>query len=175
MQKTGESVNAFFETHHVNKYLHHVGLGLLCGYTYNLLDAYSYEQYEAMFEGVKPNNLQPAGYQTLRVLPALIFSYGKRFTVNVRIMGGVLLLKTPVMDYPMETNYYATVNQVESQSGNDLAYDFGIGLKYSISRKISILLNADYFHSSPEIEANNRDYTFNISEITTTIGVGYAF
>ena len=91
-------------------------------------------------------------------------------------MGGVLFLKTPIMGYKGTTPQYPfDIKDIESQNGANLAYDFGIGIKYPVSPKISILLNADYFRSTPVAANTDVHYFFEVSEISTTLGIGYTF
>ena len=174
--RTGESTDVFFKVSDIPNITHHVGFGLLCGYTYNSFNVQSYEHDDAMFYPNGLSNIPSSGYQMFRVLPGLILSYGKKLSFNFRIIGGVLLLKTPIM------GYHGTISQfpfytkdIESQNGANLAYNFGIGLRYLLSPKISLLLNADYFRSSPVVSNTDIKYSFEISEISATIGVGYTF
>lgn len=171
--KTGEDIDIFFNVSHI-KNIHPVEFGLFCGYTSNSFYIQGYRQFEAMFEGINLDNLQPSHYQMLRILPALMCSYGKRFSVNGRIMGGVFLLKTPTMAYQVqEAAQGAVIYQVESRNAINLACDFGVGLKYIVSNKFSIVLNADYFHSSPDIKTPDINYSFEIREVSITAGMGY--
>lgn len=174
--KTGESADVFFKVSDTPKVNAHIGFGLLCGYTYNAFNVQTYERDDAMFYPNGLSNIPSSGYQMFRVLPGIVLSYGKKLSVDFRITGGVLFLKTPIMGYKGTIFQYPVyIKEVESQNGANLAYDFGIGIKYLVSPKISLLLNTDYFRSTPVVANTNVRYSFEVSEISATIGVGYAF
>lgn len=117
------------------------------------------------------------GFETIMAGPMYSTLLGRKMTLDVKLMGGGLLLDRRTL----ETTYYSNgmsnpvlVNRIEYGKTFTLSGGLGINLRYAIMKRFSISLYGDYLQASPEIEYlskvnDNTGFNNNLTDTKGTI------
>lgn len=86
----------------------------------------------------------------------------ERFQIDFKTMGGILYIKTDGSD-------------IKAGDGSSFVVDFGPGIRIHLSKKLSMLINADVLWSKPTISSHMNDYEFThkIHVLNLTGGIVY--
>lgn len=183
--KTGLHLN-LSAVHFFNK---NWGAGLLLGYSQygtkgkqSLADGYKEDS------GTDSTTLYTKGNNSsLSILagPYYRIPLSSKFAVDLRVLGGYV--NTHLAGFQVFYEDYLTnaMTQKESSAGG-FGYQVGAGIRYSITKKIAIKANADYFSSKPKINISYDNFIVNsgrklttyneaVSGINTTLGIAYSF
>ncbi len=183
--KTGVHLN-LSAVHYFNK---NFGIGLLLGYsqyqhngTQSLADGYKEDS------GTDSTTLYSKGNNSsVSILagPYYKIPVSKKLAVNLRAVGGYVNTQLSGFQIFYEDYLENSMTQKKS-SGGGFGYQLGAGLTYSVTPKIAIKANADYFSSKPKINITYDNfvvnsgrrlttYNENISGVNATLGIGFTF
>jgi opacity protein-like surface antigen len=93
--------------------------------------------------------------------PHLSLPY-KKFALDVRILAGYLALRRPFY----KSTWYsgdsisASISEEKTGHGGSFVYQVGMGLRYSVTKSISIKLSADYLSANPTIHYQRTNCTW---------------
>ena len=143
--------------------------GIISNTTFNvrgkqaLADGYK-EAFDVDYTTVSENG----NYSTLNFLIGPYFSFPiKKFTFDVRVIGGLTHAKTPQFRVDIEDQSDATFYQ-NSSTANTFGFQGGAGIRYSILKNLSIKLNADFFYSKPNFNITNVNRADNAGRLITS-------
>jgi hypothetical protein len=95
-------------------------------------------------------SVNPYTYKTL--MTGLYLTYpAKNFSIDARILGGVMMATVPAMAVNMsdQTNGTSGIFYEGETSAAAFALDFGIQARYRVASKFCVILSADYLHADP--------------------------
>lgn len=109
----------------------------------------------------------------------------KKFTFDVRLLGGLTHATSPKFKVDLEDQLNATFYQ-DNASANAFGFQAGIGARYSIIKNLSARLNIDYMYAKPDFKITNENRANNagrliteyheaISMLNVNLGVAYQF
>jgi outer membrane protein W len=125
-------------------------------------------------------------YSTINFLIGPYFSFPvKKFTFDIRVLGGLANAKTPEITIYLEDQKDVTIVQ-KSASANAFSFQGGFGIRYSIVKNLCLKINADYFFSNPDFKITNEnrvnsagrlinEYKQAINGILINFGIAYQF
>jgi opacity protein-like surface antigen len=125
-------------------------------------------------------------YSTYNFLIGPYFSFPmKKFTFDVRVIGGLISAETPEFKVELEDQANATFYQ-NSSKANAFGFQAGAGVRYSIITNLCVKLNVDYFYSKPDFKITNEnrqnnagrlitEYKQPISGVLLNLGIAYQF
>lgn len=183
--KTGVHLN-FSAVHYFNK---NWGFNLLLGYS-----KYGYNGTQSLADGYKEDSgtdsttlYTKGNNSSLSILagPYYRIPLSSKFSVDLRALGGYVNTHLAGFQVFYEDYIENAMTQKES-SGGSFGYQLGAGLTYSITNKIAIKANADYFSSKPKINISYENFIVNsgrklrtyneaVSGINATLGIAYSF
>jgi hypothetical protein len=157
----------------------HLGIGAQIGFTLNPVDVSSLG-----YEKVKDDEflldltIRSDPYQIITgaVGGFLQWDFGKRISLNGKLLGGIMFAKTPYQLYKptyylVEPKYF----EITSARDNNLMGIAGVGIRFSISPCISISIEEEYQYSSMVFGYNSatgiRYDHRNIATISTLFGL----
>ncbi|WP_344981376.1 outer membrane beta-barrel protein [Compostibacter hankyongensis] len=124
---------------------------------------------------------------TLNILvgPYYAFPLGKKLSLDLRVLGGLVNASLAGNKVYLEDNTDATFGQKKS-TASAFGFQAGAGLRYAIAPHLALLLNVDYFSSKPDFKVSNENrpvnagrlitrYHESISGINGNLGVAYQF
>lgn len=114
------------------------------------------------------------------------FSYPvKKFTFDARVVGGLVMGKTPQFKIDLEDQLNATFYQ-DATKANAFGLQAGIGVRYSIIKNLCVKINLDYYYSKPDFKIKNEnrvvvagrlveDYKEPVKIMCLNFGIAYQF
>lgn len=95
-------------------------------------------------------------YQSVNLMAGVFYTYPlKRFSFDARAMLGYISCGLPGLEYDavQQPNVYINPTyqddwQISSSTARGVAYDVGVGIRYSFRRNTCIMLNADFLQAS---------------------------
>jgi opacity protein-like surface antigen len=163
------------------------GIGALVGYskfghkgTLSLAQGYKEDS------GTDSTTLYTKGNNsTLSILvgPTYSIPVSDKFSIDLRVLGGYVNTHLAGFQVLYE-DYTDNAMSQKKSSGGGFGLQAGAGLKYSVTDRISIRANVDYFTSKPKIDIDYENFVVNsgrkidtynepVQGIAATIGVGF--
>jgi opacity protein-like surface antigen len=106
-------------------------------------------------------------YSTLNFLIGPYFSFPvKKFTFDIRVVGGLVNAKTPEFTTYLEDQEAVTFVQ-KSATANTFGFQAGAGVRYSIIKNLCVKLNADFYYSQPNFKITNENRVVNAGRLIT--------
>jgi hypothetical protein len=193
LAKTGLGVNVT-GGYKINKRL---SVLLLLGTSQNMQDKKAYENYLKQQYGnnittsVTTNNWKVRKIMT-GALITLPFSKQSKLFVQPKLLAGLCKIKIPDYSYigfDQNGNLLPdNLSRAENDPDGGFCLQAGAALKYALSKKIYLLLDANYFYSSPVLKYNyNPNFpnpgpasaegkrNYNVSSVNTFLGAGINF
>jgi opacity protein-like surface antigen len=91
----------------------------------------------------------------------------KKFTIDLRVLGGLTLMNTPEFDIFIEDGGKPHPCAQNISHGSSFGSQLGAGIRYSITKNIAIKLNADYYLTDPNITIHNSNRVANVGRLVT--------
>jgi opacity protein-like surface antigen len=88
----------------------------------------------------------------------------KKFTIDTRIVVGLVSAKTPEFKVELEDQANATFYQKSSRA-NAFGFQAGAGIRYSIVKNLCVKFNVDYFYSKPDFKIENENRANNAGRL----------
>ena len=116
----------------------------------------------------------------------LYFSYPViKFTLDVRVVGGLVSAKIPEFTTYLEDQTSVTFSQ-KSASANTFGLQAGAGVRYSIIKNLCAKINIDYYYTKPDFKITNEnrvviagrlitEYKQPITMLCLNFGLAYQF
>jgi Outer membrane protein beta-barrel domain len=174
-----------------------VSILLLLGSSQNMQDEKAYENYlkqkygNSITTSVTTNNWKVKKIMTGALLTLPILKQGKLF-LQPKLLAGFCKIKIPdyrYIGFDQNGNLLPdNLGRSEEDPDGGFCYQAGAALKYALSKKIYLLLDANYFFSSPVLKYNyNPNFpnpgpataeakrNYNVSSVNTFLGAGLNF
>ena len=145
----------------------HIGIGGMFSYTnfYTKGKQAMADGYKEDFDVDSTTVTDKGSYSNLNFLIGPYFSFPvKKFTFDLRILGGLTSAKTPEFKVELEDQANATFYQ-RSSKANAFGFQAGAGVRYSIIKNLCIKLNVDYFYSKPDFKITNENRANNAGRL----------
>jgi hypothetical protein len=106
-------------------------------------------------------------YSMNNVLAGPYFSFPfKKFTLDIRAVAGICVMKTPEFTTYLEDQENATFSQ-NAASATAFAYQAGIGLRYALFKNFGVRISTDYFGTNPDFKVSNTNRMNNAGRLIT--------
>ena len=137
--------------------------------------------------GTDSTTLYTKGHnRTFSILAGPYYSIpaGKKASIDLRALGGYVNTHLAGFQVFYEDNLDNSMSQKESSAGA-FGFQLGAAIKYEVTKKIAIKLNADYFSTTPKINISYENFVVNsgrklseynesISGINATVGIAFS-
>ena len=164
------------------------GIGALVGFSQfgfkgsqDLADGYKEDS------GTDSTTLYTKGHtRTFSVLAGPYYSIeaGKKVSVDLRALGGYVNTHLAGFQVFYEDGLDNSMSQKESSAGA-FGFQLGAAIKYKVTNRIAVKINADYFSSTPKINIFYENFVVNsgrklieynesISGINATVGIAFS-
>jgi hypothetical protein len=126
-------------------------------------------------------------YQNWNVLvgPSYSILVGSKMQFDLHVLAGISTLRVPEIKVDLEDQLAATFYQKQA-SGLGFGLQAGLDVRYALSDRLGLVLNADYLLSKPNVSIENENrtntagrylstYQQSIGGIRTRLGLSYTF